>query len=84
MCCQLCSRAHRYIGEGLLAWLQAEALQQTRRELSQLEGEVQGQQQALEQLAAERDACKSGAHEAADRSKVCLLKQTGKGKDHAC
>lgn len=56
------------------AWVQAEALQQTRRELSQLEEEVQGQRQALEQLAAERDACKAGAHEATDRSKVCSLK----------
>ena len=50
--------------------MQAEALQQTRRELSQLEEEVREQLVALEQLTAERDACKSGAHEASDRSKV--------------
>ena len=31
---------------------------------------VQEQQHSLDQLAGERDACKSGAHEAADRSKV--------------
>lgn len=50
--------------------VQAEALQQTRKELQQLEGHLQGQQHSMDQLAAERDACKSGAHEAADRSKV--------------
>ena len=61
---------------------QAEALQQTRRELSQLEEEVQEQQLALEQLVAERDACKSGAHEASDRSKVrflCFVQEQGEG-----
>lgn len=51
--------------------MQAEALQQTRRELRQLEEEVQEQLVSMEQLTAERDACKSGAHEASDRSKVC-------------
>lgn len=54
-------------------WEQAEALQHTRRELSQLEEEVREQQLALEQLAAERDACKSGAYEASERSKVGCL-----------
>ena len=53
--------------------VQAEALQQTRKELMQLESGLQGQQQSMDQLAAERDACKSGAHEAADRSKVRLI-----------
>ena len=52
--------------------MQAEALQQTRRELSQLGEEVREQLMTMEQLTAERDACKSGAHEASDRSKVCL------------
>ncbi|KAA6417086.1 MAG: hypothetical protein FRX49_12960 [Trebouxia sp. A1-2] len=47
----------------------AEALQQTRKQLRELEMGVQEQQHTLNQLAAERDACKSGAHEAADRSK---------------
>ena len=40
------------------------------------------QQLALEQLAAERDACKSGAHEASDRSKVrclCFVQEQGEG-----
>ena len=36
----------------------------------QLEGALQAQQVAVDQLTAERDACKSGAHEAADRSKA--------------
>ena len=54
--------------------MQAEALQQTRTELSQLVEEVQEQLVAMEQLTAERDACKSGAHEASDRSKVCVLR----------
>ena len=49
---------------------QAEALQQTRKQLRELEMGVQEQQHSLDQLAAEKDACKSGAHEAADRSKV--------------
>ncbi|KAL0045830.1 hypothetical protein WJX82_006049 [Trebouxia sp. C0006] len=48
---------------------QAEALQQTRKQLRELEMGVQEQQHSLDQLAGERDACKSGAHEAADRSK---------------
>ena len=53
--------------------MQAEALQQTRKELSQLEEEVREQLTAMEQLTAERDACKSGAHEASDRSKVGVV-----------
>jgi len=48
-------------------------LQQTRKQLRELEMGVQEQQHSLDQLAAERDACKSGAHEAADRSKVHIL-----------
>ena len=61
--------------------MQAEALQQTRKELSQLEEEVQEQLTAMEQLTAERDACKSGAHEASDRSKVgfVLFVHQGRG-----
>ena len=57
--------------------VQAEALQQTRKEVLQLEGHLQGQQHSMDQLAAERDACKSGAHEAADRSKVTGDAKTG-------
>lgn len=53
--------------------LQAEALQQLRQELMHLETALQAQQAAVEQLAGERDACKAGAHEASDRSKVNKL-----------
>jgi len=48
-------------------------LQQTRKQLRELEMGVQEQQHSLDQLAGERDACKSGAHEAADRSKVHIF-----------
>ncbi|KAL0041136.1 hypothetical protein WJX77_006003 [Trebouxia sp. C0004] len=48
---------------------QAEALQQTRKQLRELKMGVQEQQHSLDQLAAERDACMSAAHESADRSK---------------
>lgn len=51
--------------------LQAEALQQARQEGSQLEAALQAQLSTVEQLTGERDACKAGAHEASDRSKVC-------------
>ena len=57
--------------------VQAEALQQTRKEVQQLEEHLQGQQHSVDQLAAERDACKSGAHEAADRYKVTGDTKTG-------
>lgn len=52
------------------ASVQAEQLQQLRQELGQLEVGLQAQQMAVEQLTAEKDACKAGAHEASDRSKV--------------
>ena len=48
-------------------------MQQTRKQLREMEMGVQEQQHSLDQLAAERDACKSGAHEAADRSKVHIF-----------
>lgn len=53
--------------------MQAEALQQTRKEVRELEVELEGQQKGMDQLAAERDACKAGAHEASDRSKVTCV-----------
>ena len=49
---------------------QAEALQQLRQDLAQVETAMQAQQIGVDQLTAERDACKAGAHEASDRSKV--------------
>jgi len=48
-------------------------LQQTRKQLRELEMGVQEQQHSVDQLAGERDACKSGAHEAADRCKVHIF-----------
>ena len=50
--------------------VQAEALQQTRKEVQQLEVQLQEQLMGQEQLAAERDSFKAGAHAAADQSKV--------------
>ena len=43
---------------------QAEALQQLRQDLAQVEAAMQAQQMSVDHLTAERDACRAGAHEA--------------------